>query len=48
MLFESEDEARFQLEMEAKNIFRYFASNELVANATKTAFLMFRPNNWRY
>ena len=39
----SEEEAKFKLEQQAKNIFDYFASNELVANPSKTAFLMFRP-----
>ena len=32
------------LEEAAKEIFRYFASNELVANPSKTAFLLFRPS----
>ena len=33
-----------QLELGAKEILSYFASNELVANPSKTAFLMFRPS----
>ena len=32
-----------ELENGATNILSYFASNELVANPTKTAFLLFRP-----
>ena len=33
------------LENEAKNLFCYFSSNNLVANPSKTAFMMFRPKN---
>jgi len=40
---DSEDEAIKKLEEEARKIFTYFASNELVANPSKTAFLMIRP-----
>ena len=32
-----------QLEQGAREILSYFASNELVANPSKTAFLLFRP-----
>ncbi len=34
-----------KLEKEAANILQYFASNELVANPSKTAFLLIRPTN---
>ena len=39
----TEEEAIRKLEEEAKNILAFFASNELLANPTKTAFLMLRP-----
>ena len=32
-----------QLQEQARNIFKFFASNSLVANPTKTAFMLFRP-----
>jgi len=41
---DSAEEAVDKLEKEAKKIFAYFASNELVANPSKTAFLMIRPS----
>ena len=40
---DTEEEVMKKLENEACNIFCFFASNELVANTSKTAFLMFRP-----
>ena len=38
------DKVITRLEKQARNIFTYFASNELVANPAKTAFIMFRPS----
>jgi len=40
----SEEKVIEMLENEARRIFSYFSSNDLVANPSKTAFLLIRPN----
>jgi len=42
---DSEAELRIKLEAEGRRILQYFASNRLVANASKTALVVFQKNN---